>query len=111
MLAIAVGTAVGWIVFLQILLALRLRRVRARDRKWEKVDPMEFARRAEAASMRHKAIMEEVRQCTDPDKVDVLETESKLILDNVRAIRLEQIDCQNNGWRRRRSDTPLEVPR
>lgn len=94
-----------------VLVAGRIYRMRGRDKLWEDVDPMSFVRRAEAMAIRHKAIIEEVKSCTDGEKLSALEAESQLILDNTRELRLEQMECQENGWRRRRDSAIGGDPR
>lgn len=89
-----------------LLVAGRLYRAAGKRRsKWEEVDPMSFARRAEIAHLRHKEVIEESQKAIgDPEKFAALEAESELILKNVRDIRIEQMECQENGWRRLRED-------
>jgi hypothetical protein len=111
--------AIGLVVFglsafcCGVLVAGRLYRAAGkRNSQWEDVDPMSFARRAEAAHMRHREIIEESKKAEgDPEKFAALEAESELILKNVRDIRLEQMECQEHGWRRLRETADGRDPR
>ncbi len=100
---------------------------RKRKSGYEDVDPLEFVRRAEAMQLRHDEVIAKVRRLSesatkaiaegDPPRaeraiarMDDLKAESDLILTNIRNLRLEQIACQEAGWKRRKDPTLGELP-
>lgn len=71
--------------------------------KGEEVDPWEFTRRAEAIQIRMSEVQsrcERAAQRGDIETMDACTAEADVLLDNIRQLRLEQIEVQENGWRR-----------
>jgi hypothetical protein len=106
-----IGVLLGIGMFYAGYLAAReVHRAIRRRSGWEDVDPFEFMRRSEAMAIRHNQITEEAKTASG-EKLDALEAESVLILNNIRELRLEQMECQENGWRRQRDEAIGGDPR
>jgi hypothetical protein len=78
-------------------------------KRGEEVDPFEFTRRAEAIRLRMSEVRsraERAKEQNDPATARACVTESELLLDSMRQLRLEQIEVQENGWRRFEPDIP-----
>jgi len=71
--------------------------------KQERIDPLSFLLRAQAVQLRMEGVEERARRAAAEGNLEAVEAASReheLLLDNVREIRLEQLEAQANDYRR-----------
>jgi hypothetical protein len=66
------------------------------------IDPMSFVRRAEAVGVRMSEVHDRCNRAVDRGDLEAAEAarvEAELLVANLREIRLEQLEAENNGYR------------
>lgn len=72
-----------------------------RKPKVERIDPVSFLRRSEAVTVRMSEVMERANEAEEREDLEALRAcsaEAQLLVQNIRDIRLEQLEAEENGY-------------